>query len=177
MIAGHAAVALAAKVRWPRIPVALLLVATFFPDVLDALLFWTVQPADFSLWSHALIVVVPAAVLFVLSYGVVRRDYAAGWILAGIVMSHWVLDLITGAKLTWPGGPVLGLGLYFAEWPDPLIEVALVVAAWLYARRRATGLLADWRLYAALVFVQLGSNAYGWWKHAAGLPADVLNAP
>lgn len=181
MIVGHAAVALAAKARWPRLPIALLLVATFFADVADACLFWTVHPADKALWSHALVVLAPAAVVLAVVYGFARRDHAGGWILATVLMSHWVLDVITGAKLTWPGGPVVGLGLYDFPIAEFVVESALVAAAWYYVRRRSTGLLANWRIYAVLIAMQAGSSALSWYKHGIyereGLPAEILNTP
>jgi hypothetical protein len=87
------------------------------------------------MFSHS----VPAVVLFALVgftlYGLKSRDWTAALVIAGVIVSHMVLDWITGYKPTWPGGPTIGLGLYTHPVADFIVEGALiVVGAVLYGR-------------------------------------------
>jgi len=135
MYIGHVGVALVAKRARTSIGLLALLVATYTPDWVDGGLclagFYNPQ----AMLSHS----VPAVVLFALVgftlYGLKTRDWTAALIVAGVILSHMVLDWITGYKPTWPGGPTIGLGLYAHPVADFIVEGALiVVGALLYGR-------------------------------------------
>lgn len=95
-------------------------------------------------YSHSL----PAALLWsalaaALTRGLLRLPWRAAVIVALVVFSHWVLDLLVHRPdlALWFGSPKVGLGL----WNQPLAEMALEVglvavagAAW-SAQRRARG--------------------------------------
>jgi hypothetical protein len=60
---------------------------------------------------------------------------AASSILASVVLSHILLDLITGYKPTWSGGPIIGLGLYRQPAADLAIEsTVILIGVVLYQR-------------------------------------------
>ena len=135
MYIGHVGAALVAKRARTNIGLFALLVATYTPDWVDGGLclagFYNPQ----AMLSHS----VPAVVLLALAgftlYGIKTRDWTAALVVAGVVLSHMVLDWITGYKPTWPGGPTIGLGLYTHPVADFIVEGALiVVGAVLYGR-------------------------------------------
>ena len=135
MYIGHVGAALVAKRARTNIGLFALLVATYTPDWVDGGLglagFYNPQ----AMLSHS----VPAVVLLALAgftlYGIKTRDWTAALVIAGVILSHMVLDWITGYKPTWPGGPTIGLGLYTHPVADFIVEGALiVVGAVLYGR-------------------------------------------
>jgi len=68
-------------------------------------------------------------------YGIKSRDWTAAAIVAAVIVSHMLLDWITGYKSTWPGGTMIGLRLYDRPIVDFFLEGALiVVGAVLYGR-------------------------------------------
>jgi hypothetical protein len=110
-------------------------VATYTPDWVDGGLCLTGFYSPQATLSHS----VPAVVFFALVgftlYGLKTRDWTAALIVAGVILSHMVLDWITGYKPTWPGGPTIGLGLYTRPVADFIVEgVLIVVGALLYGR-------------------------------------------
>lgn len=162
MYVGHAALALFAKSRRPRLALALLVPVAFAPDwiqwILDAF-GWT-RPA----LSHALLTVTVGAVVVAVVYRVlVRRQAATGdaivlWL---VYMSHWAADFLTGTtKATWPGGPHVGLGLYGHPAWDFLLEMTLAVICWLAYRRSLTAdartRAVGWMMPAGLALMQIG---------------------
>jgi len=68
-------------------------------------------------------------------YYVLRRDgVGAGWI-AALVVSHWLLDFISHRPdmPLWPGGPKVGLGLWYSVPATLAVEFALIAGGlWLY---------------------------------------------
>jgi hypothetical protein len=82
-------------------------------------------------WSHSLLV---ALVWSLLAFLVVRRTTGRArdaWVVAALVVSHWVLDAVTHrADLPlWPGrSPMIGLGLWNSVAGTYLVEGVLFVA-------------------------------------------------
>jgi len=83
-------------------------------------------------------------------------------VVAGLVVSHWVLDWITHRPdmPLWPGGPKVGLGLWSSVPATIVVEVALFVGCLvLYLRstraRDRTGSIALWALvvFVALIYI------------------------
>ena len=160
MYIGHVGVALAAKRLRPGIGLLILLVATYTPDWVDSgLCVAGVYNAD-GVFSHS----IPAVALFALVgfalYAHQTRDWAGAAVVAAVIVSHMLLDWITGWKPTWPGGTMIGLRLYDRPILDFIVEGAMIVAgAVLYGqtlppRRRPWIDVAV--MLGALLMLQLG---------------------
>jgi membrane-bound metal-dependent hydrolase YbcI (DUF457 family) len=132
---GHVGAALAAKRLRASIGLFALLVATYVPDWVDGGLCLAGVNNPEGMLSHS----IPAVLLFALAgftlYTVRTRDRTGALIIAGLIVSHMLLDWITGYKPTWPGGPMIGLRLYSHPVVDFVVEGLVIVAgALLYAR-------------------------------------------
>jgi hypothetical protein len=163
VFAGHAALALFAKSRAPRIPIALLVPVAFAPDWIE-LIGEAFHQYNREL-SHSIVSVGIGATVVALAYAavVILREWSdrtiateSGRSFASLRMtggslgmttlvlwltyvSHWPADFITGIKPTWPGGPTVGLLLYAHPLGDILVECALIVVCWLaYTRSLPT---------------------------------------
>jgi hypothetical protein len=135
MYIGHVGAALVAKRARTNIGLLALLVATYTPDWVDSGLCLAGSYNSRGMLSHSVPVVVLFALVGFMLYGLKSRDWTAALIIAGVIVSHMVLDWITGYKPTWPGGPTIGLGLYTHPVADFIVEGALiVVGAILYGR-------------------------------------------
>jgi hypothetical protein len=129
-----------------------------------------VTPLDFVHYpiSHSLLAVVGWALLFALTYWLIRR-YRIGAMVCGVaVLSHWVLDLATHRPdlPLYPGGEVLvGMGLWSSIGATLVVELLIFgLGAWLYLRcTRASdriGSVGLWALLGFLLLVYLG-NIFG----------------
>ena len=135
MYIGHVGVALAAKRARTGIGLLALLVATYAPDWVDTGLCLAGAYDPQEMLSHS----VPAVMLFAVAgfsaYALVTRDWTGALIIAALVLSHMVLDWVTGYKPTWPGGPMIGLQLYDRPIADFIVEgIVIFVGARLYGR-------------------------------------------
>lgn len=124
-------------------------------------------------YTHSLLGSLVWAAGFAVLLKLWRGDWTTGLIAGGVVLSHWLLDLIVHIPdLTLAGGePKLG----FSLWNRPLIEMPLEIgitfgALWFYAARTrplringAMPLLASW-----LFVIQIAS----WYGPA---PGDVTS--
>jgi membrane-bound metal-dependent hydrolase YbcI (DUF457 family) len=135
MYVGHVGAALGAKRFDRRIGLGVLVIATYAPDWVDVGLCVAGKSNPLEMLSHSIPAVAFLALVAFASYGILTRDLRGAAVLAGVVVSHMLLDFITGHKPTWPGGPVIGLGLYSHPIADFVAEaVVLTVGASLYAR-------------------------------------------
>jgi membrane-bound metal-dependent hydrolase YbcI (DUF457 family) len=135
MYIGHVGAALAAKRVRRSIGLLVLLVATYTPDWVDAGLCAAGVYNSREMLSHS----IPAVLLFALvgfvAYAVATRDWTGGLVIAAVILSHLLLDWITGYKPTWPGGPMIGLQLYDHPLADFLAEgIVIFAGALLYGR-------------------------------------------
>lgn len=167
MFVGHLAVAFASKRAAPSVPLGWHMAAVTLLDLIWPFLLLagvehvSIQPGataftplvfDSYPWSHSLLMALAwAAVFYALARwrGVPRQ---AGFVLAMLVVSHWVLDFVTHAPdmPLWPGSsPRFGLGL----WNSIPATLALEGAMWIagiavYLRLRRPsgwkGVLAFW---------------------------------
>ncbi|MDE3724338.1 permease [Nocardiopsis sp. N85] len=152
MFAGHFGVAGIVKAWRPGIPMAALLVASQAPDLVFAPLsvmgLESLDPAEPGLsgygsllitapFSHSLVSnVILAVVVGSLVHLFLRRRWGAdaGWVIGGVVFSHWLLDLLVHRPdmHVLPGDvgglPLLGLGLWELPVAAAVVEGALVVA-------------------------------------------------
>jgi hypothetical protein len=135
MIIGHFGVSFAARARWPRISIYWLLIATMAPDLLRAALAATGMSMGYTTrYSHLL----PWSAYLAIAFGVVAlaifRNFTAGAVTAGVVLSHILLDAISGAKAIWNGSPP-GLDVQRYMQLEFVIEAALCWWGWRLMRR------------------------------------------
>lgn len=183
MFIGHFALGFAAKRAAPKLPLGALFIGAQFLDlvwpifVLMGLEKVRVHPGDTAFTplefvsyplSHGLVPVLGWAVL--LGFAILAaRSYPRGaWVVAALVVSHWVLDWITHRPdlPVWPGAKsVYGLGL----WNSPAATMAVeglmyVVGVGLYASmteaRNRAGRWGLWLLVGFLAAIYVG-NAFG----------------
>jgi membrane-bound metal-dependent hydrolase YbcI (DUF457 family) len=112
-------------------------------------------------WSHSLL----AAAFWAALVAAAARRWCAStrgaWLVAGLVVSHWVLDAATHAPdlPLWPGpSPRVGLGLWRSVPATLLVEGALwagAVAAYVRTRRPPdrAGRAAFWSLVIVCTFL------------------------
>jgi hypothetical protein len=156
MLIGHLGPACAARARWRDIPTAWLVVATMAPDLARLLLAATPNASrlDLNRYSHYL----PWSFLLAAALGLcawlVRRDRRTALVLGALVLSHVALDMISGRKPLWYGGPS-GLEVQRYEQLELVIEAALLVGGWQLLRRVERGtLLARRSVLAALLVIE-----------------------
>ena len=160
MYIGHVGIALAAKRARPGIGLLVLLVATYAPDWVDAGLCVAGAYNPDGVLSHSIPAVAVLALLAFALYGIRSRDWTAAAIIAAVIVSHMLLDWITGHKPTWPGGTMIGLGLYSRPLVDFAIEGALIAVGAVLYGRTLPARQRPWRDVAtmggALLALQLG---------------------
>ncbi|HET9553845.1 MAG TPA: hypothetical protein VFP50_12820 [Anaeromyxobacteraceae bacterium] len=179
MFAGHFAVALAAKRLAPRASLGVLVAAAQLLDLAWPLLVLLgveqvrVEPLappflrlDFVAYpfTHGAVPVLLWAALAGLAYRWRAGDRAGAWTVAGLVLSHWLLDALTHRPdlPLWPGGPKVGLGLWESTGWTVAVEAALLAAgALVYVRttrrRDEAGRLGLYAFLAFLVVVSASS--------------------
>ncbi len=151
MYAGHAAIATLVKGKRPQLSLALLVPVAYGPDWVDMFTHVVHRPSPEL--SHSLVSVGFCAIMVTLCVVPFLDSAADALIVGGTYASHWVLDLLTGLKPTWPGGPSIGLQFYSHMYRDFVVESALVAACWLVYR---SSLRADVRNAVAAYLMPLG---------------------
>jgi hypothetical protein len=156
MVAGHFGLAAGIKKIAPRLPLWSLLLATFFLDVV--FIFFAigglekispVDPANpnayggsliHAYYTHSLVGALLLSAMAGLFAGW-RWGKRGGYVIAGVVFSHWILDLIVHRPdlPILPGNlgnlPLLGFGLWQYPAVSAIVELALVVGGtWFYYR-------------------------------------------
>lgn len=136
MYTGHLGFALGAYSFRRTIPLWLILIGAQLPDWLDAgLCIADANRGPYGLYTHGIAAVSLGAVACGLVALVLTRDLVGALIVASVVLSHYLLDYLTGLKPTWRGGPVIGLDLYARPVIDLVLETITVVVGWLLYRR------------------------------------------
>jgi hypothetical protein len=94
---GHFAVGLAAKPTAPKVPLVILLLATWILDILAmAFGFAGIEGVKRGIpWSHGLFMSVIWSVFAALLAARLYREYRAGVIVGLLVFSHWALDFVS----------------------------------------------------------------------------------
>ena len=137
MITGHLGIAGAAHASRRDSSLLWLLVAAMAPDIVDALFVVARRCNPHGLYSHTL----PAAAMLAVVVGALAYFFtdqrATGVLAALLVLAHLPLDFITGRKLFWPGGELMGLRLYDHPIGDFVVEFALVCRGWWLLRTEA----------------------------------------
>ena len=159
MYAGHAGLALVAKSRRPRVPIALLVPVAFAPDWIQ----WTLSALGVSRnpsISHSLVSVVAGATVVAGIFWFVSRSRDDALIVWLTYLSHWPADFITAAKAIWPNSREFGLNLYQHPMVDVAVESLVIALCWGAYRRSlpATGRTRyiGWAIPLGLVALQFG---------------------
>jgi hypothetical protein len=172
MFIGHFAVGFAAKRMVPRVSLGTLLMAAAFVDLLWPIFLITglehvriapgitaFTPLDF--YDYPITHSIPggllwAAVVAGLWYARHRLGTAA-LVVAAVVLSHWVLDVVShrADMPVLPNGPYIGLGLWYSVPATLMVEGALFVFGLaVYARStRARDATGRWALTGMVVFL------------------------
>jgi hypothetical protein len=154
MVAGHFGLAVGIKKIAPRLPLWSLLVATFLLDVVFVFFaaggLERINPVDpahpnayggsliEAYYTHSLV----GALVISAAAGLLAGRFwgkRGGYVIAGLVFSHWILDLIVHRPdlPILPGNygnlPLLGFGLWQYPVFSAIVELALIVGGtWFY---------------------------------------------
>ena len=180
MFVGHFAVGLAAKRAAPTVSIAALIFAAVLSDVLWIPLFAVgiekvvIEPGIMAAnslnlvhipYSHSLVTNAIWGALLGGGYWLLRRDAAGAWVLAALVLSHWVLDVVThrpDMQLAPGIDARYGLGLWNSPAATFVVEGALWGGALLvYGRttraRGRAGAYGFWSVVAVLTLLWISS--------------------
>jgi hypothetical protein len=119
-------------------------------------------------YSHSLLAVVIWAVLFGGAYYIIRKNSKGALLLAALVISHWLLDLVThrpDLPLSFSEETKVGLGLWNQKALSLAVEVLLFAAGvylyWTATRpRNKWGNIALWSFVVFMLVIYL-MNAVG----------------
>ncbi len=185
MFIGHFAVGFGAKRLAPAVSLGTLILACQLADLVWPTLvllgierlsiapgITVVTPLYFESYpySHSLVALICWASLTAVIYRFAHRSAktAAVLVIAGVVLSHWVLDVVThrADMPLVPGGDIkIGLSLWNSQ-PAPIIVEGAMLAAGVTIYARATrakdrvGTLALWSLVAFLAVLYV-ANLFG----------------
>jgi hypothetical protein len=186
MFIGHFALGYAAK-RWaPEQSLAVLFAAALFADLLWPVLvalgvehvriapgITAATPLEFISYpySHSLLMLALFGALFgwCCTRGPIApgASAASGGVLMALVMSHWVLDVVTHIPdmPLYPGGPRFGLGLWTSV-PGTLVTETVMfgVGVWIYWRAtKPRDAIGKWAFAGVTAFLFVGfiANANG----------------
>ncbi len=163
MFIGHYAVGLAAKKWAPKAPLGTLVAAAIWIDLvwplfllLDLEHFRITQgitqmvPFDFYDYplSHSLYMVLAWSAFLGLAYLISEKDSRGSWVIAGLVLSHWFLDLIVHRQdlPLWPTDASTVQKYGFALWNHPWAAIpleAILFAAGLWLYQKSTKALDE----------------------------------
>lgn len=184
MFIGHFAVGFGAKKLAPAISLGTLFLAAQLADLVWPNLVLlgiervdirpgatAVTPLDFVSYpySHSLVALLAWALALAALFVFLRRaSIASGVVLAGLVLSHWVLDVIShrpDMPVTLAGPGRLGFGLWNSVAATLVVEMTMFASGIvLYLQSTQpidrTGRWALWSLVACLLLVNLG-NLFG----------------
>jgi hypothetical protein len=180
MICGHIGVALGARALRRDVPLGWLLAASVAPDVLDGIEPLAHVWGSDGLFSHSLPVIAALIILLSGAAFLFLGTTRAATLVAVMVIAHLLPDYVTGQKILWPHGPVVGFDLY--RWPllDFALEVPVIALGWWMLRRAATDprWITSWVALLALVatqaffnYSQAGEPPYG--AHAAVVGGSI----
>jgi membrane-bound metal-dependent hydrolase YbcI (DUF457 family) len=180
MFIGHNAVGFGSKAAAPRVSLGWLMAAPMLLDLLwpifvllglETFVIEKGAPTPFLNmrftsypWSHSLLMSCIWAALYGGGYFLRTRSARGGWVLALGVVSHWLFDFFTHRPdmPLWPGGPKVGLGLWYSTAGTIIVESILFAAGIaIYLRttkaRDRAGRIGPWTLIAFLVVVYIVS--------------------
>jgi lysylphosphatidylglycerol synthetase-like protein (DUF2156 family) len=155
MFIGHISAAVAVKPIVPKINVWLLILAAQLLDLLCLILVIfgieglhpDARPFEYGgiighiPYSHALLTAILLSVFTFLIINTITHRIKVAWVFAGLVFSHWILDLIVHHPDMpfLPGNlgdfRLLGLGLWSKPWIALAVEVLMGVIALFFLHR------------------------------------------
>ena len=130
MIAGHFGVAMATRARWSRLPLLVIVTAAIFPDIIDFVTAALHVCGPNGLYSHSLPSIAIQAAVLGAGAAIWRRSPAAGMVVVSMIILHLAADYVTGLKVLWAGGPVVGFNLYSHPVADFVLEAIVTVGGW-----------------------------------------------
>ncbi len=180
MFIGHFGLAFGAKRAARRVSLGTLFIAAQFIDLLWPILLLlglervriapgitTVTPLDFEYYpiSHSLVAVLGWAALVGGAHFLLRRHSRAALVVAALVVSHWLLDLLVhrpDLPLVPGTSRLVGLGAWSSLPLTLAIEVPIFLSGvWLYARttvaKNGRGRWGLWGLVAFLLVIYAGN--------------------
>lgn len=174
MFVGHFGVAFGARRFAPGVSLGILFLAAQLADLIwpNLVLLGVEQfridpgatvltPLDFVHypWSHSLVALTLWGVLFALLYaGLTRAGRTTALVIAALVLSHWVLDVVSH-RPDMPIAPGDGLRVGLGLWNYPVAAVTVELAlfgggVWLYvSRTRAMDRIGSIGLWALVLFL------------------------
>lgn len=149
MFAGHYAAALAAKAAEPKAPMWTLVAGAQLIDIgwsifivtgverasSDPSLQGSTLVLGYMPWTHSLpAVIVWSLAAAILAKYALRLSMRAAIFIGAVVFSHWMLDLIVHRPdlEIFPGGPMLGFGLWNLPVPEQAVEIGLLAVAGIF---------------------------------------------
>ncbi|HYO78781.1 MAG TPA: hypothetical protein VE010_20135 [Thermoanaerobaculia bacterium] len=179
MFIGHHAAGFAGKRLAPQVSLGTLFFAAMFLDLLWPILLLldlehvridpgntAFTPLDFYDYpiSHSLLSVIGWSIAAAVVYRIVRKTWNGAAVVGAAVLSHWVLDFVTHRPdlPLWPGGPLVGLGLWNSVPATIAVEALLFIATIaIYLRttiaRDRTGTIAFWALIVFVVVIYIAN--------------------
>ena len=175
MFIGHFAAGMAANQVKPTLSLGTLFLAAQFLDLLwPTLLLLGIEhviispgiskmtPLDFVDYpiSHSLLVVVIWSLLFGVGYFLFTKNRTGALVLGGLVLSHWVLDLIVHIPdlPLYPGpSPKVGLGLWNSPSLTVLIEGTIFIGGIaLYVNtKKVKNQRVTWKFWSLIAFLMV----------------------
>jgi hypothetical protein len=159
VITGHLGVAAAVRSGWREASLLWLLPASIAPDLVDAAFAAAGVCNPDGLYSHTIPAAALTAVLLAAAALLTTGSRTTAAATAFVVLAHLPADLVTGHKVYWPGGALLGLGWYAHRGLDFAVEIPVAIGGWWLLRRSggaprwaATGVAATALVLAQAVF-------------------------
>jgi hypothetical protein len=130
VIAGHFGVAMATRARWSRLPLLVIVIAALVPDIIDFATGALPICGSNGLYSHSLPAIAIESVVLGAAAALWWRSPHAGLTVAAMIVLHLAADYITGQKVLWAHGPIVGLNLYSHPLADFALEAVVTFAGW-----------------------------------------------
>lgn len=121
---------MAARSRWTRLPLLVIAIAAIFPDIIDFATAALRICGPNGLYSHSLPSIAIQAAVIGTATARWRRSPGAGAVVVSMIVLHLAADYVTGLKVLWAGGPVVGLDLYSHPAGDFILEAVVTVVGW-----------------------------------------------
>lgn len=135
MYAGHVGAAVGAKGLRSSLPLWVLIIASQLPDWADATVCLAGVTSSTPGWySHSFPAIGVLTIVGALVYLATTRDVVGSAFVGALIVSHALLDYVTGLKPTWGGGPMIGLQLYRHPAWDFVAESLVILIGWIVYR-------------------------------------------
>jgi membrane-bound metal-dependent hydrolase YbcI (DUF457 family) len=156
---GHVGIALGAKGMRHELSLLVLLAATYAPDWIDGGLCMVGAYDRRGMFSHSFPAIAVVLAVVITTFRVTKREMAGGLVVCGVVMSHMILDWITGYKPTWPGGPMIGFRLYEHPVANLFLETVVILTGVFVYRRSLPPRARPWIDLAGMAGVLIAMQA------------------